>query len=373
LLAAETLESPDPGADVSADRGEIDSDFLKLSTTPAKSAEESDDPIAAFKAPADIDAQLKAHQRALNTANQRIDDARRSGASLYLTDMNPRDFDFVLRHSPDLVQDWLEGSNEVTADFRRRVRLAEGAYLALCEALLAHDAQRGVALWRGLRRALTTLFVGRAGAEEMLHIPFRVPNSPPVAELRTELIGLNQSHTDRALLNLAIAAQSNDSDEWLSKIIADDRMCPLPWRRMRSWVLEGFNVNNTLPVADAWRDGEIKTSHDGLRRWSAQFRYREACAHYWWLAYWEAKTPSETYAAWITFLRSADRRALVWMDDDARVADDASALYRPKINHLRLNRSELRRAMEKQEDGLDKEFLKRDTVPGLGPWTGMDT
>jgi len=61
------------------------------------------------------------------------------------------------------------------------------------------------------------------------------------------------------------------------------------------------------------------------------------------------------------------------MDEDARKANDGSKLYQLKLNHVRLNRSELRRAMEKREQRLDRTFLDRETVVGLGPWTGFDT
>ena len=121
----------------------------------------------------------------------------------------------------------------------------------------------------------------------MLHIPFRVPDSPPCVLPKSYRGGHpSQSHSDGALLDLAIAAQSNDRDEWLSKIIAADRTSSLSWRRKRSWVLEGFNANNALPIPDAWPEGEVKTGHEGLRQWSARSRFREACARHWWRSYW---------------------------------------------------------------------------------------
>ena len=61
-----------------------------FSITPAKSAGESGDSIAALKAAVDSNAQLLAHRRAQDTAIQRIDEARRSGASLYFTYMDPQ-------------------------------------------------------------------------------------------------------------------------------------------------------------------------------------------------------------------------------------------------------------------------------------------
>jgi hypothetical protein len=284
--------------------------------------------------------------------------------------MDPGDFELVLRHAPEFVEDWLEGSIEVTSDFQRRVQLGEGAYLALCEALLRDDARRGVVLWRGLKRAMTTHFTDQAEVDEMIHIALRVPDSPDIAELRAELLGLTRTNTDRDLLDLAIAAECNDKRNWLSGIIAADRAYSSSWRRRRSWILGGFTANNDLPVVDAWPDGEVKTEYEEIRRWSTRSGYKEACSHYWWRAYWAAETASEAYAAWVMLLRSVDRRAWSWMNHDEPAIDNGSRLYRLKVNHPRVNRSELVRTMKKQEEKFDKQFLKRDVVLGVGPWIG---
>lgn len=373
VLAAEGLESPDPGSDLTIHRTPEKSASLSFSVTPRRSREETDNPAVALRAAFDFDAQMKVHQRAVEVATQRWRDARRSGASLYLNSMDAEDFEPVLRHAPQFIDDWLTGSSELNSHFKRRVRLAEGAYLALCEALLTYDPSRGVALWRNLRSSLTTRFVGDAHVEEIIHLPFRAQDSSPVNELRAELVGLRLCHSDQALFNVALAAECNHKDEWLADTIGEDRRSSLAWRRMRAQVLEGFKANNLLPAPDAWLQGEINTKHEQLRWRSARLRFREAFARHWWRVYWAAGSAVAAYAAWVLFLRSVDRRASVWMNHDARAADDGSKLYQLKTNHVRLNRSELRRAMEKPERSLDRQFLDRETIVGLGPWIGLDT
>ncbi len=69
----------------------------------------------------------------------------------------------VLRHVPEMVDRWLEGYHDLTMDFRRRVCLAETAFLSLCEVLLAQDPPRGVSLWRALSATMTTRYIGGAG------------------------------------------------------------------------------------------------------------------------------------------------------------------------------------------------------------------
>jgi hypothetical protein len=368
VLAADKLEEPDPGSILSVDRTKAKSSPFAFSASPRLSPEEVDDPIAALNAAMDVDAQLKAHRRAAETAVSRIREARRSGASLYLTDMKAEDFEPVLRHAPDIVDLWLEGFSEVTVDFRRRVRLAEAAFLALCEALLAYDPIRGAQLWRALRATVTTRYIGAAGVEDLLHMVFRVPDSPAATGLREDLVGLEHCHTDQDLFDLAIATSYNSKADWLAAVIESDRASPLVWRRKRGTVLSGFTVNNRLPIVGAWPDGEIRTGHAELDRKSARFRWTDACARHWWGVYLAANEPSEAYAAWVLFLHSADRRAWIWMRKDVQAAMDTSAFFNLKLSHVELNRSKLKWAMEKRTDKIDQNFLDRKIAEGVGPW-----
>jgi len=368
VLVANTIDVPDPGSTLSVDRTEAESNPFLFSVTPVQSENNSEDPIGAMRAAMDIEAQIKARKRAADTAIKRISEARESGASLYLANVRAEDIDAVLVHAPDLVEDWLEGSIELTSDFKRHARLAECTYIALCEALLKYDAPRGVALWRSLSQTLTTQFIGNAHVDELIHVAFRAPDTLATAELRAELIELDRCNTDQDLLNISIAATFNGKAGWLSSIIEQDKVSPLVWRRKRGTVLEGFTSHNSLPITDAWPDGEIRTGHEDLRRKSARFRYREACAHYWWCTYLGAEDSARAYSAWVLFMRSADRRAWNWISDDLRAIKNPDAQFNLKISHVQLNRSKLWHAMEKCEDSLDKHFLGIKIVDGIGPW-----
>ena len=285
-------------------------------------------------------------------------------AILYRTE----DFVPVLQHAPDMVEQWLEGYTEATANFQHRVFSAEGAYIALCEALLAHDPERGSQLWKTLRATMITRYIGAAGVEDLLHMVFRVPNSPAVTALREELVELEHCHTDQALFNLAIAAAYNGKDDWLATLIEQDNASRFAWRRKRAAVLAGFTVNNTLPVEDAWPNGEIKTGYADLAQKAARYRWAEACACHWWRAYLASSDPTEAYAAWVLFFRSADRRVWTWMNQDIEAAQESDDFFKLKRIHYRLNRGKLENALKKREDKLDKNFLDRRIFAGLGPW-----
>lgn len=368
VLLAEKIDEPDPGSILSFDQNDAKSSPFSFSASPHPSQANANDPAASLKEFMDVDARVKAHQRAAETAISRISETRASGASLYLTNLDTADFDLVVRYALDIVVRWLEGAHELTTDFRRRVHLAEGAFLALCEALLSHDPIRGADLWRALRATVTTRYLGEAYVEDILHMLFRAPDSPAVIALREEVIELRNSNTDQALFDLAVAAVHNGKVDWLTSVIETDRISPLVWKRKRGVVLAGFIANNMLPIADAWPNGEIKTGHAALDIRSARFRWIEACAHHWWQIYLTTQDPDEAYAAWVLFFHSADPRAWTWMRKDIQTANDTSSFFNLKLSHAQLNRSKLKRVMEKRTEKLDKKLFNRDTIDGVGPW-----
>jgi hypothetical protein len=249
------------------------------------------------------------------------------------------------------------------------VQLAEATFLALCEALLACDPVRGAGLWRALRLAVATRYLGVAGIDELLHIAFRAPDSGPVVALRDEIISPQLCNTDLDLFRVAAVASYNGKSVWLAETSAADLASSLVWRQRRGTLLAGLGTGYKLPVAEAWPEGEIPSDSADLRRVAARLRWREACAHHWWQAYLEAPDAEAAYAAWTLFLRSADARAWTWMRNDAEPkTNSCGEFFSRKLAHMRLNRSEMKRAMEKRLDGFDRKFLEHDTVEGIGPW-----
>lgn len=367
LTAGATIE-PDPGSDLSIDRADAGHGRFVISVEPRRSPEDQDNLIAALNAARNRAAQLEAHRRAADTAIERIREVRRSGASLYLTDVDVPSIASAIRHVPELVANWIEGYEERTNDFRRRVRLAEPAFLALCEGLLAQDPVRGVALWRSLRATLHTRYIGRAGVDDLLHMLFRVPDSTPVSEARDALLGLESCATDQGLFDLALVATLNGKQAWLSAAIESDKNSSLEWRQMRALVLEGFRSGSVPPIDDAWPADQVRTSRAALRYRSARHRLSEGCSHHWWRSFLSADDPAAAYAAWILFCRSADQRAWVWMAADVSAHNRRDALFERKLQHAELNRSRLERGMKKNTEGLTKKFLDRDTLDGVGPW-----
>ncbi|MYC14777.1 MAG: hypothetical protein F4Y39_13690 [Gemmatimonadetes bacterium] len=287
--------------------------------------------------------------------------------------IDSEDFKPVFKHAMDIVEQQLESYFEMM-EVSHYGLAAENFFLVLCEALLTYAPEKGTRLWHKLRSALRMRYIGEVDVERLMHMAFKGPDSPEIMRLREELVGLEYCYNDQKLFELAITASYNGKSDWLDTIIKKDRASALVWHLRRAEVLSGFSANNSLPVAGAWPDSEIRTTHANFTMRSARHRWIEACAHHWWRAFLNACDPAEAYAAWVLFLHSADRRAWVWIYQDLKTADDSTDFFQRKINHFQLNKSNLKTAMKNREgnigDKLDQHFLCRKTVRSTGPWFG---
>ena len=364
VLAGNGIDVSDPGSILSIDVNEDRPWPLTYSVELRPSQNEAERMRIA------LDAQLraKAYQNALDTAEKRIHEAQQSGASLYLMHMEPMDFEPALQHFPSIVEQWLEGINHPTEELKRRIRLAEGAFLALCEALLAHKPELGVKLWWILKDTIISRYIGLAKVDDLLHMIFRVPNSPPVSELRQEMAGWKYSNTDQDLFDLVIAASCNGETDWLLNLIKEDKKSKFAWRRRRAKTLVGMTIYNKLPVLEAWPNGEIRTDHEAHIANAARSRWLEACARHWWHVFFAADNATDAYAAWHLFLQSADRRVWIWVYREIENLENSVELDRLKRVHVQLNKSKLREAISKRYSNLDGKYLGLRIYSGIDPW-----
>jgi hypothetical protein len=364
ILRIPGTDVPDLGSDISVDneRRKIDPFTLSITIRP----EGDDDAFAALRASMDTEKRIEARQRAIDTAVNRINTARLSGASLYLHNVDASDFAPIIEHASAAIAKWLEGADAVTSDFKRRVRLAEGVHLALCESLLSLSPHQGATLWRGLRKTLRTRYLGRGQVEEMIHMLFRSVNASDA--LREEQLSLMQTNTDQALFELAVGASMNGARAWLDRAIAADLASGVVWREQRARILVGFTTGNALPVSGAWPEGPAEDLRTSRQRETAHWQHKEACARHWWNAYWRATAEEEAYAAWVLFLETADRRAYEWMNFEQEALDRQNPATQRRLAHFYSNESMLKSAMSKQEKKLEGHFLRRKIGEGIGPW-----
>lgn len=329
---------------------------------------EGDDSIAAFERMQDAEAVQAAIDEARETFWKRIKAARKAGSSLILNDMDPADFEMVARLEPQAIAQWIEGFEDMTKAFVRRVHLAEVPFMSLCEVLLKSDPSKGVRLWHALRAVVRTKVIGGARVSEFLHMAFRAPDSPEVEALRLELLALGPQTNDQGLYEVSLAASWNGREDWLQSIIRTDKASSLAWRQRRARVLTGMQSNSELAVPGAWPEGGLRGTIELLEVQAARRQWLDACARHWWREYWRREEADASYAAWILFRACADRRAELWVDAETEAADTSSQLYQRKRWHARANRELFNANLDKSSANLKSTFLDRRLDGDVAPW-----
>lgn len=319
-------------------------------------------PLAKLKRAFDEEGRAAARNKAVPTALERLRKARSDGAVLFLHDFDTQDLRPIAQHAPLAVARWLEGVDEPGRDFKRRVGLAEGFYLALCEALLMVRPADGARLWRALRTSLSAQFIGPGRVDQLTLMLYRVASTPD--SLRRDHLDLSHSHTDVALLDTAIASRTGGDPSWLESFIREEAASETTWRRQRARMLHGFHNQDGDAMIDAWPEGPGQSLMETRERKAKAWRRRDAWAQYWWRRYWEVETEVEAYAAWSLLQKCIDRRSLSWL----ALPEEAELRHPRRAAHYRLNYDSLSRAMDRAEKGLENEFLGRSTAPGLWPW-----
>jgi hypothetical protein len=364
VIDAPLPDLPEPGSEISVrlkDRVKWPESFT---VSPSREAEGATfEQLLAWN----TEEQAEAQQRAARTAIKRVKEARNSGARFYLQDFSAADFLPVIDQLPAVVDHWLSGVTDDTVDFRRRLRFAEGFYLALCEALFQAGSSQAKVLWERLCSHMTTKFTGVAGISELTHLLFRVPASEMVDALLTNLLDLRESNTDSALLEISICAFVNGRQDWLDTAVEQDLNSGVTWRRQRGMQLTGFSCGNKLPVEVEWPVGILdqptaRATENRIRQ------HQEACARHWWNQYWMVEDSADAYVSWSLFCASADRRAYAWLDLENCGQQLPAQERARRFANFNLNQDQLKAEIKKREKDLSGKFLGRATVRHIGPW-----
>lgn len=300
---------------------------------------------------------------------QELAKMRLEGAQLRLVLMRPEDFEVVCDHRSDAIDAWLEGVEGPSRAFMKRAQLADGFYVALCEAMLARDPTRGMVLWEALRRCLTSVrFTVRGDADLLIDALMAAKSCEVVEEALLQLY--KSCRNDRELIGFVVAAQCTQRLEWLKARVECDADSDCPVDRLRSAFLDPLLVEPQVAAKDdAWPEGEGRTA--GQFAWV--LKQREAFALRWLTKFVESETAEAAHAVWGLFKACADRRVWYWMDgvlDDLRVRNDALSVR--KLRLVREEGSALKRAMSKNEKEWTTTFATRRYPKVLRPWNPAD-
>ena len=366
IVRASTVELPDEPPELSVDeRRRTEEPFaIAVNARPDRGLNE----VGRINAAMDEDARERDARRAVAEATAHIRGTRSAGASLYVAPIDPEDLVPILEHASDIVGRWTDGATERTATFKRRVRLAEGFYIALVEASLRSDAPGSAALWRATRGAMTTTFTGAAGIDRMILALLRAPTRERLPSVVESVTSPASASTDEALMQVSVAAAAAGRDDVLAAVSAADRSSGIAWRVERGKTLEAFAPGASAPPGAHDGRGTPTQIRDARR---AERRYRDGAARHWWNAYWSAEDGETAFACWTLLRTCVDRRALEWTRRLWPTGPAATPLARRKRIYALRQLDELKRAAEKADKDLGRSLYQRRIVDDVKPWTRL--
>ena len=299
----------------------------------------------------------------------KVKEARRRGAQLFRVSFETDDFDRILELCPHVVDRWLDGLESSSPGFTRRARLAEGFYVALCEALLRRDPSRGISLWRELRNCLMTTFIGHAGIDRLIQDLFAAPPCTDVEAVMEEFYDINEARSDEDLMNLVIAARRFGRTDWLRRMVDRDEASSCPAHQQRAAFLRPILIPPDIAGDAKWPTGVAVGVFDAIHESAWILGQREAFAKHWLRQFAEAETPEAAHAAWRLFMEYADRRAYTWMRSvyESHMGTD-QRFDSAKRRFAEQEAFNLKCTMRENEKSWSNTFATRDYTKALRPW-----
>ena len=360
---------PDPGVRVWHDRSVAQQTYNYMYTSGAL-VEEADDVGDHARALERMRSSEQYEERRRRTSKSYYDEvkrARAAGAHFYLGLVDRTHFASVLEDSPEVLAEWLQGLDAHTTEFVRRVRLANGFFVALCEALLEREAAEGIVLWRALRECVVDVRFTEHGIDRLTLALFRAPVGCEVEEALAEVCRLENCRHDGELVDLVVAARLTGRLGWLAEKVARDARLACPLDQRRAAFLEQLASVAELAGDSAWPTG---WNGNGGRIAAWKSAQREAFAAHWLREFVRAATREEAYAAWLLYLACADRRGESWVDDEMERVDGPGGLGGVKAAFERTQRRRLKREAGENEKGWSDTFAGEQYPKALQPWNG---
>ncbi|MDE0333191.1 MAG: hypothetical protein OXL41_15160 [Nitrospinae bacterium] len=370
VLFGDSIDPPEPGVAIFHEQEKVEIKGYECTIGGVLKEGDNRDDIVRFLEKFNSPEKHEKRRREIVEAYFReVKEARRSGAQLYRVHFTAENFEPVLKHCPHAVETWLEGLESSSSDFIRRVRLAEGFFVALCEALLREDPTRGIALWRVLREHLITGFIGRADIDRLVYALFTAQPCGDVNTVLEEIYCIDEARNDDDLMDLVIAARLSGRVDWLRQMLSRDAESSCPLHRQRATFLEPLLVRPDIAGDEDWPEGEAASVFDNIREESWKLAQREAFAAYWLRKFAEANTVETAHAYWRLFKACADRRAWIWMMSIYKSHTTRDELLEAvKQKFIKQEEHNLKNAIEENEKSWSNNFAWRRYPNTLRPW-----
>ena len=367
-------DPPEPGVEIFHEQNSAR--FVGYEFSAGNPVEETDNQVEVIRVLDRVNNSEKLEEKRyqiIKTYRDEVNKVRQRGAQLYLVDISAEHFDPIFKHCPDAVDKWLDGMETQSSKFLKRLRLAEGFFVALCEALLIEDTPRGMSLWHVLRKCLNTNFISHTGIDRLLHALFSAPPCAEVDAALDDIYDINEARTDNDLINLVIASRSSDRLYWLRRRVDIDKSSSCPAHRQRAVFLEPLLTLPDIAAEANWPSGQTSGVFDSIHRNAWIQSQREAFAYYWLEEFAKAKIPEHAHAYWCLFKACSDGRAWVWMSNIVQSCITTSdRLNMSKQKFVYQEKQSLKRVMAKNEKPWSDKFAGRKITRLLLPWNQRD-
>lgn len=312
------------------------------------------------------DAQIEKHNALGEQVATLAENERRNGNPWFDHAFRDGGFAEVLALDDRLWRSWIE---PVLRDDRRAwqlLALCRGFYEKLCTALLAHAPEQGLALFRVLAaRPTIRITDSRLGLPVLLMDAFAAPASPQIKQLLRGHV--DDGITDMDLFESAMLCQLGGRADWMRQVVGDWLQSDLDYDRARGLALLGFSnaevdgamlANWIAAHADCWARDVAKAALENHRR--------NVWARCWFDRFLTRSEHAEAWAAFRLFLRCADRRFWLWIDD-TKLAETEPW----KRDAVAMNMGTIESACKENEKDWKDNFLGQKVIEKeLWPWMG---
>lgn len=312
-------------------------------------------------------------QRTLMAAMEKvIQEQRQAGNELFARYFRANGLAQVISECPDEIQDMVAAALTETPQADKLVWRARSLYEGLCSRLLVQQPELGIQLHRKLESAARGIRYQKAGTRITWtdYGLFAATPSPAVADEWERRLA--ECTSDRALLEVVLAAQTGTANEWLRIRIMHDLQPQPQWKCARALMLLAF-------LDDAQAETQLSDfMAANASPWLADIA--DDCLHLWkrnkWAKHWfrlflEEQTETKAWAAFRLFLECVDSRFYQWADAVLRDTAHLEGAH-PRMSFLRQQWSEIEKRAENNEKELVKTYLTEKILDNSAwPWMAI--
>lgn len=299
----------------------------------------------------------KQNQEWLDLIRRSIDQQTKSGNLWFAQRFSPDSLDAVVLTRPDLVTEWLGGSDTQMNIPQSLLVKGRAFYEALCSVLLRVDPGKGVQLYQMLQGVELGVRFLREGTQIPLldYTLFGTAAAEPVVKAWERR--LDQCRTDRELLEVVLVALQGNGTQWLWQKIEAAVKSEVLYERARAYVLLRFFES---PEAGNLLQELAETL---LETWLGDLARR--CQHHWqtneWAKHWfhrflETEDKVLAWASFRLFLRCVDSRFWHWWPDMTNGSSDIPWASERQV-YLQNNLNEIENCVRRNEKTIREQFL----------------